>query len=358
MPGRHVILMERPVKLEIGMSEEIVEVADTSVESVSFRRKGRKRARKQKKKIEETSFLNAKVIDDSVFGEARIIDENKLFVIDQTGVNNELEDENVITVSSTPCPKKKRKKMKKEETIVIDSSESEDSCIEIIDEKENDSVVELSDSEELGICTGVIRTVKRKKSRKKNWTNNYQMLGANNTSDKGAAIGSSYLPSPLNKQKLTGLRPIVIDGSNVAFGHGRDQFSSLGLKICVDYFKQRGHMVKAFIPQFRRRHSSTRDSHLLDEMEKEGVLVYTPSRSVHGRMVVSYDDRFIVEYAHKLNGIIVTRDNFRDVLQENPEWESTIANRLLMFTWVDDMLMFPRDPLGRGGPTLDRFLKF
>jgi ribonuclease ZC3H12 len=40
------------------------------------------------------------------------------------------------------------------------------------------------------------------------------------------------------------LRPIVIDGSNVAMGHGnKEVFSCRGIAICVDWFKQRGQLV-------------------------------------------------------------------------------------------------------------------
>ena len=54
----------------------------------------------------------------------------------------------------------------------------------------------------------------------------------------------------------TGLRPIVIDGSNVAVQHsiavGRGtRFSSQGIKICVEFFQNRGHEVTVFVPQYR-----------------------------------------------------------------------------------------------------------
>ena len=40
------------------------------------------------------------------------------------------------------------------------------------------------------------------------------------------------------------LRPIVIDGSNVAMSHGnKETFSCKGIKICIDWFKSRGHEV-------------------------------------------------------------------------------------------------------------------
>jgi hypothetical protein len=47
------------------------------------------------------------------------------------------------------------------------------------------------------------------------------------------------------------LRPIVIDGSNVAFQHGRHRcFSVQGIEIVVDYFERRGHeKIVAFVPQ-------------------------------------------------------------------------------------------------------------
>lgn len=45
-------------------------------------------------------------------------------------------------------------------------------------------------------------------------------------------------------------------------------------------------------------------------------------------------------------------------MKENFKWKKTIEQRLLMPTWVDDILMFPKDPLGKNGPTLDDFLKF
>jgi len=220
----------------------------------------------------------------------------------------------------------------------------DDDCI-VLDDSEDDEVVDLvSDNEcdtgkpkkkrksKMGVCSGVLSSDRKNKENK--------------------STDPSPPPDPAK------LRPVVIDGCNVAFGHGKDKFSSRGLKICVEYFKKRGHKVKIFVPQFRRRHFTTVDSHILDELEKEGTLCYTPSRSVEGKLLVSYDDRFIVEYAANNGGIIVTRDNYRDLLKENPEWTETINQRLLLYTWVDDTIMFPHDPLGRHGPSLKDFLSF
>ncbi|PNI86821.1 ZC3H12D isoform 4, partial [Pan troglodytes] len=86
------------------------------------------------------------------------------------------------------------------------------------------------------------------------------------------------------------------------------------------------------------------------------VLVYTPSRKVHGKRLVCYDDRYIVKVAYEQDGVIVSNDNYRDLQSENPEWKWFIEQRLLMFSFVNDRFMPPDDPLGRHGPSLSNFL--
>ncbi|XP_045519575.1 NEDD4-binding protein 1-like [Pieris brassicae] len=172
------------------------------------------------------------------------------------------------------------------------------------------------------------------------------------------SIGSNIYNPRKDIKNKTGLRMIVIDGSNVAMQHTKGRvFSVQGLKICIEYFIRRGHVVKSFVPQFRCKLRKSTDGRLLDQMERQGYVVYTPSREIQGRMITSYDDRYIVQCAAEFDGVIVSTDNYRDLLSENPRWRYIIENRLLQFTWVDDMIMFPKDPLGRNGPTLEQFLR-
>lgn len=158
------------------------------------------------------------------------------------------------------------------------------------------------------------------------------------------------------------LRPIVIDGSNVAMSHGNKEiFSCRGIQLAVDWFRTRGHTyIKVFVPSWRREppRSDTpiREQHVLAELERQAVLVYTPSRKVQGKRVVCYDDRYIVKVAFEQDGVIVSNDNYRDLQRENPEWKRFIEQRLLMFSFVNDRFMPPDDPLGRRGPTLSNFL--
>lgn len=84
---------------------------------------------------------------------------------------------------------------------------------------------------------------------------------------------------------------------------------------------------------------------MLEELERQAVLVYTPSRKVNGKRVVCYDDRYIVKVAYEQDGIIVSNDNYRDLQSENPEWKWFIEQRLLMFSFVND-----RYVVAEGGP--------
>jgi len=156
------------------------------------------------------------------------------------------------------------------------------------------------------------------------------------------------------------LRPIVIDGSNVAMSHGANNvFSVRGIELTVDYFKSRGHKeIVAFLPQWRNKLHQSSDKKLLDSLEAKGYVTFTPSREVDNKRINSYDDTFILDYAAQKGAIVVTRDNYRDLVNQKKEWREVIENRILMQTFVGDMLMWPHDPLGRTGPTLDEFLRF
>lgn len=171
-----------------------------------------------------------------------------------------------------------------------------------------------------------------------------------------------FVPQPAMNRE--GLRPIVIDGSNVAMKHGNGKvFSCMGIFLAVDWFLKRGHSeITVFVPQWRkepsRQDNPIQDQEILLQLEKAGYVKFTPSRRIGNRKIVCYDDRFIVELAVNRGGVIVSSDNFRDLVEENPAWRYTIENRLLQFVFVEDTFMVPQDPLGRQGPVLDSFLRF
>ncbi|KAJ8366243.1 hypothetical protein AAFF_G00365060 [Aldrovandia affinis] len=141
------------------------------------------------------------------------------------------------------------------------------------------------------------------------------------------------------------LRQVIIDGSNVAMSHGLGQFFS-----CREWLwlsSTSGTEVIAGSPQ----------QHYMTELQNLGLLSFTPSRDVLGKRINSYDDRFMLQLASQTDGVIVTNDNLRDLLDESPAFKDVIKKRLLQYTFVGDLFMVPDDPLGRTGPHLSDFLR-
>lgn len=121
-------------------------------------------------------------------------------------------------------------------------------------------------------------------------------LGANSqksveASEESDSVVDTGLVSSENSRCSAGLRPVVIDGSNVAMSHGNNEvFSCRGIKICVDWFKTRGHReITVFVPKWRKEASKIdnpiADQEILGELEKDRLLVFTPSRSVYRRII-------------------------------------------------------------------------
>ncbi|KAF4021976.1 hypothetical protein G4228_013240 [Cervus hanglu yarkandensis] len=180
----------------------------------------------------------------------------------------------------------------------------------------------------------------------------------------GTPKTSTVETSPPEEDKEgSDLRPVVIDGSNVAMSHGnKEVFSCRGILLAVNWFLERGHTdITVFVPSWRKEQPRAdvpiTDQHILRDLEKKKILVFTPSRRVGGKRVVCYDDRFIVKLAFESDGIVVSNDTYRDLQGERQEWKRFIEERLLMYSFVNDKFMPPDDPLGRHGPSLDNFLR-
>ncbi|XP_041661983.1 probable ribonuclease ZC3H12D [Cheilinus undulatus] len=179
---------------------------------------------------------------------------------------------------------------------------------------------------------------------------------------RGCSPTSQPRPRP-DRESAAAFRPVVIDGSNVAMSHGdKKVFSCQGLQLAVNWFWNKGlRDITVFVPLWRkeqpRPEAPITDQHILHELERRKILVYTPSRCVNGKRVVCYDDRYIVKLAVDSDGIIVSNDNYRDLQMESPQWKKFIEERLLMYTFANDKFMPPDDPLGRSGPTIDDFLR-
>ncbi|XP_007230331.3 protein KHNYN [Astyanax mexicanus] len=173
-------------------------------------------------------------------------------------------------------------------------------------------------------------------------------------------LQSSFVLQLTNDPGDPGLRQIIIDGSNVAMTHGLGKFFSCrGIALAVQHFWSQGHRkISVFIPQWRQKKDpKTKEHHFMTQLQDLGLLSYTPSREVNGRRINSYDDRFMLHLAQKTDGVIVTNDNMKDLVDESPVWKEIIKKRLLQYLFAGDNFMVPDDPLGRSGPHINDFLR-
>ena len=168
-------------------------------------------------------------------------------------------------------------------------------------------------------------------------------------------------------QFLKRKRPIIIDGQNVATEHGWEvsiydkSFSAKGLQIVVDYFRTRGHeIIRIWLPRTRPWYSDYPSNRgIMDKLFNEGHIKWSMVRTLSsGEIILDYDDRCIVEDAAHCGGVIISRDQFRDLLHVSNEIRKVIEERTLHFNFCGDNFMPSFQPLGRYGPNLDEYLNF
>uniref|UniRef100_A0A182NHI2 RNase_Zc3h12a domain-containing protein n=1 Tax=Anopheles dirus TaxID=7168 RepID=A0A182NHI2_9DIPT len=174
----------------------------------------------------------------------------------------------------------------------------------------------------------------------------------------GATINTAKSKSsPMPQAPEPKKRMVIIDGNNVAYGHlNGKMFSVKGLELCIRYFKKLGHEVVAVVPQYKlKKHQST-DYVLLDKLHRQGDVTLAPSKNLPGQCSSTYDDRLILSVAEQFDGVIISNDNFRDLLDISPAWRRIIETRVIGYTWVKDCFFLPDDPYGRHGPSLQQML--
>jgi len=144
--------------------------------------------------------------------------------------------------------------------------------------------------------------------------------------------------------------------------------------LAFKWFASRGHKhILAVVPASRRIKLLKEGKHevveKLDELYKKGLLTFTSSRKTDERCWDSYDDKDIIEFAAEKEGIVVSNDNYKDLLniydEEKPKnyqmFKEQIRKRTLGFSFMLDDFRPAPDPLGkdpRFKVTLEDFLKY
>jgi len=159
-------------------------------------------------------------------------------------------------------------------------------------------------------------------------------------------------------------RPVVIDGCNICHGFRNDakQFHLDGLQSVYDCFKKLGYEDKQIhiIMKPPPKHVKTSNyDQVIKEFQDKDILHFTPARFTgpQNRLTVSHDDLFILNTAKQLNGIVLSKDQYRKEKASHPEYAEVISNRLLQPSFIGGLCILPDDPLGNNGPSLRTFLE-
>lgn len=107
---------------------------------------------------------------------------------------------------------------------------------------------------------------------------------------------------------------VVIDGSNVAWGHGSkkmgDKPSAENIRLVAESLKDKGFREIIAIVGASLRHS-IEDIETFNELKKEGILLEAPAETDA--------DSFIIKYTKRKNAFVVSNDAFRD-WKEKDSW--------------------------------------
>jgi len=137
---------------------------------------------------------------------------------------------------------------------------------------------------------------------------------------------------------------VVIDGSNVAWGHGSkkmgDRPTAKNIKLVTESLKDKGFKEIIAIVGASLRHSIT-DKDTFNELKKEGILLEAPAETDA--------DNFIIKYTKRKNAFVVSNDAFRDWKEKDPWINENIDNLRIRFLIKGEDVVFYEE--------LDKMLK-
>jgi len=139
----------------------------------------------------------------------------------------------------------------------------------------------------------------------------------------------------------------VIDGQNVAMEYAGNILpaSGLGIYLIVKHFQNLGYRVQAYVPGFyldERLDNPPTHMDLLKELNHEGLLRTTPPADRD-------DDKYIIYYAQKAGGYVVSKDRFNKQLRALPDEEQDEFRKwrdefvISNFTFGDEMFILDPD---------------
>ena len=161
----------------------------------------------------------------------------------------------------------------------------------------------------------------------------------------------------IDKVKLDALPKVVLDGQNIAFGHGETQaiqlnkkkvFSYEGFRFAFEALYKRGFKAEFILPSFhlsKKRVERFDKTKVIDYLNEFDVFV-----NVGGSESNKKDDSFILQHAFNKNLIIISNDQYRNKLEELSEkeynlWKPWLDKNRLGFKFENDSFIIDSDCL-------------
>uniref|UniRef100_A0A146MG89 RNase NYN domain-containing protein n=1 Tax=Schistosoma mansoni TaxID=6183 RepID=A0A146MG89_SCHMA len=69
------------------------------------------------------------------------------------------------------------------------------------------------------------------------------------------------------------------------------------------------------------------------------MLTYTPSRTLNQERQTVYDDRIILQLAADKNAVVISNDQYRDLMFENAKFKKLIETRLLPYVMSGNIFL-------------------
>ncbi|UJR24912.1 hypothetical protein I4U23_006276 [Adineta vaga] len=160
------------------------------------------------------------------------------------------------------------------------------------------------------------------------------------------------------RQKLKGrnLRDVIIDGANIGRTYGDAEFSAHGIKLAVDLFQSYGYPDSKIVVILPAHYLSKDKDHVFPNLIRRKIVHKAFQQKIDDQNKRFYDDRLIVDLAVMRNGVILSNDFYRDLLQDSGDAvRKAIRERLLCYRFIGDNLCLP-NPVSEGGLPLDVFL--
>jgi hypothetical protein len=140
---------------------------------------------------------------------------------------------------------------------------------------------------------------------------------------------------------------VVLDCANIGYDYGQDDFSAQGVYAALQYFKNARFLqlrVTAFLPAYMVRRKPTDGARGNAIMQTEDIELL--QRLVEARELTlvppaDYDDFYIIAFAYKHNGFIISNDRFKDHIEsiQDPAIQARCAQwmalRRVSYTFVN-----------------------